>query len=162
MNQDIAKMAHASLRCIVGCFIARAGCVYDADKDPHTAMRPDHATSDSGLPGDEGDHRAIRIRASKAYAAGVAAITQEPISSIGDVWVLSLRTYLDRYQGDRIPVPVPVPPGALNFQARHRMLAKLLDRLPGWFPHPRRQWRADPKPDRESRPQYRRSTVSVV
>ena len=88
MKQDIAQMTHTSLRYLIACFIALAGCVCDADKNRHTEIGPDHATGDSGLPSDEGDHRAIRMRASKAYAAGLAAITKEPISSVGDAWIL--------------------------------------------------------------------------
>jgi len=90
MNHDfgIAKMIHTSLWRIVACFMALGGCVHDADKDLHTEIRPDHIAGGSGLPSDDGDHRALRIRASKAYAAGLAAMMREPVSSVGDVWTL--------------------------------------------------------------------------
>ncbi len=81
-------MTHTSLWYIVACFIALVGCVYDADKDHHREISPDHATGDSGLSRDDGDYRALRIRASRAYAAGLTAITRESISSVGDAWVL--------------------------------------------------------------------------
>ncbi len=87
-NQVMPKLNRTSLRFIVACFMALGGCVYDADKDPHRELSPDHATGDNGLPHDDRDPRALRIRASRAYAAGLAAITQEPISAVGDAWVL--------------------------------------------------------------------------
>jgi len=90
MNHDfgIAKMIHTSLWRVVACFIALGGCTHHADKDLHTEIKPDPIAGDSGMSGDVGDHQALRIRASKAYAAGLAAILQKPVSSLVDTWTL--------------------------------------------------------------------------
>ncbi|MCF7973549.1 MAG: hypothetical protein K9N55_07020 [Phycisphaerae bacterium] len=84
----MAQMTHRSLWCMVACFISLGGCVHDAGKDHVTETRPDDFTGDSVLLGHDADSQALRIQALKAYKAGLAAAMQEPISNVGDAWLL--------------------------------------------------------------------------
>ena len=84
----MAQMMHRPLWCIAVCFVAQGGCVHDADKDRFTEIGPDSFEGDRVLLSHDEDFQALRMQASKAYEAGLIAMMQEPISTVGDAWIL--------------------------------------------------------------------------
>ena len=84
----VAQVMHRSAWCIIAYFIAVGGCVHDTEKDHFTEMGPDHFEGDPVFLSHDEGYQALRVQVLQACESGLAAIMQEPISTVGDAWTL--------------------------------------------------------------------------
>jgi len=84
----IAETIFIALLLTMVCSIGMSRCAHNADNDTNKRIRPDIIRGNEHKRRGDFYHPEIRKRAAKAYTSGLAAVMQEPVLTVGDVWVL--------------------------------------------------------------------------